>query len=698
MTRRDLSPLFAPRSVAVVGASNDLSKWGGDVAARLLRGPAGRPVYFINRKGGLVHDRRAYSSLRELPDGVDLVVLAMPADTFEGAVDDSLEAGAKALVVISAGLGELGPEGRLRERSAAERVRAAGAVMIGPNCPGIADTTSGLSAVAFLDVPPGSIGFISQSGGVGEEIVLRVQEVAQGFTRYVTLGNQADVGIVDVVWSFVGHQPTRVVAVYAEDLGDGRELAAAAAALVTSGTPLVLLAPGRSEASVRAARSHTGSLSSDAAVVDAFCRATGTLRVETPGELVELAAGLLSGRNPAGRRLAIVSDGGGHGAIAADAAHMAGLEVPRLSAHVAARLRDVLPANAATANPIDFAMASTDADAHARVATILAGSAEIDALLVGGEFGFWGARFPHLEREVEAEKLTARSLAQLASETGLPVVAATINADSPAASELRAGGVPVYREITSAVSVLARLAALGERSTWTMPVLPLRREPLTREDYWAAREALADAGLAFPAAVLAHEREEALSAARQIGYPVVVKTLGVLHKTDVGGVALDLADAAAVSTAWHDMTQRLAPSGFSIERMVKVGASVELIVGCWRDPRFGPLLLVGMGGVYTEVLGDTLMALAPAGENEVELLLRSLKGAPLLFGFRGKPRLCVEAAAQAAALLSKFAAAHPEVEEVEVNPLLVTLDGALALDARIVLAPARADADDHVDR
>jgi acyl-CoA synthetase (NDP forming) len=358
------------------------------VAARLLNGPASRPVYFINRRGGLVHGRHAYSSLRELPDPVDLVVLAVPASGFEQAVDEALAAGAKALVVISTGLGEMGREGRMREQSVVARVRAAGAVMIGPNCPGIADTTSGLSGLAFLDVPPGPIGFISQSGGVGEEIVVRVQEVAQGFTHYVTLGNQADVGIADVVWSFVGHEPTCVVAVYAEDLNNGRQLAVATAALVASGTPLLLLAPGRSEASIRAARSHTGSLTSDAAVIDAFCRTTGALRVETPGELVGLAAGLLSGRTPAGRRLAIVSDGGGHAAIAGDAAHVAGLEVPRFTESLAARLREILPANASTSNPVDFALASTDARVHASVASILAESGEIDALHVGGEFGF----------------------------------------------------------------------------------------------------------------------------------------------------------------------------------------------------------------------------------------------------------------------------------------------------------------------
>jgi acyl-CoA synthetase (NDP forming) len=290
--RRDLSPLFSPRSVAVVGASSDRSKWGGDLAARLLRAPAGRRIALVNKKGGEIQGQPAYSSLRELDAPVDLVFLAVPAAGFDAAVDDALAAGAKALVVVTAGLGELGAEGRARQQAAVERVRAAGALLVGPNCPGVADTTTGLNAVALLDIPAGSVAFITQSGGVGDEIVTRARDYGQGFTRFVTLGNQADVGIADVLWSLVDHAETRLVAVYAEDLRDGRRLAAGAAACVAAGKPVLLLAPGRSAASSRAARSHTGSLTTDATVVDAVCRAVGAVRVETPDELVETAVGL----------------------------------------------------------------------------------------------------------------------------------------------------------------------------------------------------------------------------------------------------------------------------------------------------------------------------------------------------------------------------------------------------------------------
>ena len=686
--RRDLSPLFAPRSVAVVGASSDRSKWGGDLAARLLRAPAGRRVSLVNRKGGEIQGQPAHASLHEIGAPVDLVFLAVPAAGFDEAVDDALAVGAKALVVVTAGLGELGAEGRARQQAAVARVRAAGALLVGPNCPGVADTTTGLNAVALLDIPAGPIAFISQSGGVGDEIVTRAKDFGQGFTRFVTLGNQADVGIADVLWSLVDHAETRLVAVYAEDLRDGRRLAAGAAACVAAGKPVLLLAPGRSEASSRAARSHTGSLTTDASVVDAVCLAVGAERVETPDELVETAVALLSGRRPRGRAVAITSDGGGHSAIAADVVASAGLSVPRFSEDLRARLADLLPVNAALDNPVDFAIASVDPSAHTRVGRVLVESGEVDALLVAGELGYWGARFPELTGEVEQEAEAARGLAALAHEQDFPVVVSTVNKDqSPAVALLLASGVPVYREILSAARALAHLSHVEAARPVGLPELPRPSgEHLEEDDYWSARRALAAAGVPFVPAHLVHDTDEALAAARELGYPVALKAVSRLHKSDSGGVVLDVRDEPLLRAACDDMLARLAPSAMTVERMAPLADGVEVIVGCRQDPRFGPVVLVGLGGIYTEVLKDTVVALAPVEKDEAERLLVGLRGAALLCGARGRPRLDVGAAARVAAALSRFAAAHPEVAEVEVNPLLVTPTAAVALDARIVLS------------
>jgi len=687
---RDLAALFDPRSIAVVGASRDRTKWGGDLASRLSRDPAGRDIYLVNRRGGDIQGRRAYPSLQAIGSPIDLVFLAVPARGFSDAVDDALAVGAKALVVVTAGLGELGAAGSAIQEAAVAKVRAAGSLLVGPNCLGVADTTTGLNAVALLDIPPGPIAFISQSGGVGEEIVTRAQQFEQGFSRFVTLGNQADVGIADVLWSLVDHQKTRLVAIYAEDLRDGRQLAAAAAACVASGKAVLLLAPGRTEASARAARSHTGALTSDASVVDAVCRAVGALRVETPDELVETAVGLLSGRLSRGRAVAITSDGGGHSAIAADVVASVGLSVPRFSDGLRARLAELLPANAALDNPVDFAIATVDPSTHARVGRALLQSGEVDALLVTGEFGYWGARFPELTELGQQELQAARDLATLAHDHDLPVIVSTVNkGHSPAPDALLSSGVPVYREILSAARVLAHLARAGAACPGGLPELPRPSgEPLTVGDYWSARQILAAYGVPFAPARLVHGTGEALAAARDLGYPVVLKAMGLLHKSEAGGVALNVTGPEELLAACADMQGRLSPTALTVERMAPTETGVELIIGCRQDPRFGPVVLVGLGGIYAEILKDSVVALAPIEESEAHGLLTSLRGAALLLGARGRPPLDVPAAARVAAALSHFAATHPEVAEVELNPLLLMPRDAVALDARMVLVDA----------
>ena len=278
---RDLRPLFDPRSVAVVGASADPSKWGGDLALRLSRTAGGRELYFVNRRGGELYGRPVHASVGDLPEAPELVVVATPAAAFDELLDQALARGCRAFVGVFAGFGETGEEGRRRQDEAVRRVRAAGAVLLGPNCMGLADTAAGFQGVAYLDIPPGDVALVSQSGAMGEEFVARALDWGCGFSRYVTLGNQADLSAAEVLAALQGHEPTRVVALYVEDFVDGRALADAAAAVTATGRQVVLLAPGRSEAGARAARSHTGALASSSAAVDALCRASGAVRAAT---------------------------------------------------------------------------------------------------------------------------------------------------------------------------------------------------------------------------------------------------------------------------------------------------------------------------------------------------------------------------------------------------------------------------------
>jgi acyl-CoA synthetase (NDP forming) len=684
---RDLTALFDPRSVAVVGASADPSKWGGDVSARLLRAEHRRLVYLVNGRGGQILGHPAYRSLRHLPEQPELVVLTMPERLLEDVIDDCVTVGAKAVVAVTAMLGEMGAKGKARERAAVERLRSAGALLVGPNCLGVADTDSELFAVAFLDVRRGPIGLISQSGGFGEELNLRFAEFGLGFSRFVAIGNQADVDTPEVLRSFVGHKQTRAVVVYAEEMRDGLGFAHAAHELVCSGTPVVLLAPGRCEASTRVARTHTGSLTSDSVVVDAACRAAGVVRVNTQREAVETLVALMHGTRPAGRRVAVVSDGGGPGAICADLASLAGLSVPPLSPGTQEQLRNLLPANAGCTNPVDFAAATYDPEAYERVINTVVDSSEVDAVVASGVIGFWSARFPEQIEMVDKERLSLLRMTEAVRSRSVPLYCNTPES-SPTVEELRNAGLPIFRDVESAVGALARLA-VGGMSRLGIPELPSPAAAIEAGGYWEARRALTEAGVVLVPArrIRSDDVEQCLATAMEVGYPVVLKASGLLHKSDAGGVVLDITDPRALLAAIEELRARLGTTAgeLVVERMMPPSGGVELIVGCRWDERFGPVLTVGMGGVFAELLADTQTALAPVDEQLAVQLLRALRGAPLLQGLRGRAQLDEDAVAQTVVLVSRFAAAHPEVAAVEVNPLLVLPVGAVGLDARLVL-------------
>ncbi len=679
---RDLSALFDPRSVAVLGASATPGKWGFWLAREALKGEDRRSVFLVNRNGGEIFGRQAYASLGELPEAPELVVITVPAAGAEEAVDASLGAGARGIVLISAGLGEMGEEGAARERAIVERVRAAGAVLIGPNCLGIYDSSTRLE-LCSEELEAGSIGLISQSGNLALEIGMVGAEFGLGFSRFVSLGNQADVQAAELIESFAAHEPTRLIAVYLEDFRDGREFARAGKAAVEAGTPVVLLAGGATDASARAARSHTGALASDLEAIRAACLGAGIELVASPKEVVDVAMGLLSHRRPAGRRIALAADGGGHTVVASDLVIAAGLELPELSEATRAELATALPPTATLVNPVDFAGGGEqDVHSFARVIGALLRSGEVDTVLLTGYFGGYSQ---YSEKFEERERASAEGMARAADETGVPFLAHTMYWRSGPAETLRANGVPVYREVEAAVGVASRLARKTPEALVGVPDLPEPAAPVEGDqDYFAARELLAAAGVPFAQARRVSGLDEALAVAAEVGYPVVLKALGELHKSDAGGVAVGLRRPEDLDEAFTRMAQTLSPPSYSVEAMAPLAQGLELIVGAKRDPRFGPILLVGAGGLYAEIVKDVAVALAPVTEAGAEALLRSLRVAPLLDGARGKPAVDVGAASRAAAALSRVAAEHPEIAEIEMNPLLALPDGALGLDARIV--------------
>jgi acyl-CoA synthetase (NDP forming) len=678
--RRDVEALFSAASVAVVGASDDPMKWGNWLARGALRGAHRRAVYLVNRRGGDVLGQVAHTSLAELSEAPELVVLAVPGAALEASVDDAIAAGARAIVAISASEGDAGGA---RDAALAARAREAGIVLVGPNCLGVSDAGTELELVPN-PLPAGPIGLLSQSGNLALEAGILAAEVGLGFSRFVSLGNQADTEAGELVRSLAAHAQTRVIALYLEDFRDGRAFARAAAAAAAAGKPVVLLTVAHTAATARAARSHTGALASDGDAMDASCRAAGMERVASIDELIDVCQALVRAAVPRGRRVAVLSDGGGHGGIAAGLAHDAGLELPDLGDGVGARLRATLPPAASCVNPIDLAGgAERDLRAFDRVSAELLASGQVDAVLVTGYFGGYGE---YDKAVVDAEAQVAERLAAVAARGDGPLVVQTMYPGTVAAGVLRRNGVPVYRSLERAVAALGRLARRRDAAQGSIPSLPEPGAPLPTAGYETVRALLADGGVPFPAGHTVSTAAEATAAAAEIGYPVVLKAMGMLHKSDAGGVVLDLRDEAGLTHAVADLRARVAPTALWIEQMADLRAGIELLAGVRWDPRFGPIVLVGLGGAHVELLRDVAVARAPAAPTEAERLLLSLRAAPLLRGARGRPATDLAAAAQAISALSRVAAAHPEIAEIEVNPLLVTPAGALGLDARAVLA------------
>ncbi len=703
---RDLEPLFAPRSVAILGASTDPSKWGNWLALAALEGADRRTVHLVNHRGGEIAGRACVRDLAEAGGGVECVVVAVPEAALEEAVEQSLAQGARALIVITAGLGERDSDGRARELALAARVRAAGAVMLGPNCIGVYDGAASFR-VSSNAYPAGALGLVSQSGNLSIELGMLCEGAGLGLSRFASTGNQADIGLPDLIEHLAAHDGTEVIGIYVEDVADGRAFVAAARAAAER-KPVVLLNSGRSAAGARGAASHTGALVSDDAIVAAACRAAGVIRVDSPGALVDAALALMRTPRVHGRRVAVVADGGGHGSVAADLATAAGFEVPVFSQALAARVAGELRVRGGVANPVDLVDGNDGLVTFTTLVRHVMESGEVDAVLLSGYYGGYAM---YSEEYREAEPREARLMAALPAATGIPLVVHSLFADLPEGRDLRDAGLAVYARIEQAVGALVGLVALAPpipvpgtligdptpveqamgasnplSAAAALPAPMIGGSPVVEPGFLSARRLLAAAGIPYGDGAQAATADEAVAVAERLGYPCVLKAIdpGLLHKSDAGGVAVGLADAASVRAAAEDMLGRLRPELLFVEQQADVRDGIELVVGATRDPRFGPILLVGLGGVLVEVLADSALALAPVDPAGAEELLRSLRTAARLDGVRGRPAVDVAAASRVVAALSQVAAAHPEISEIEINPLIVTPRGCVALDARVL--------------
>ena len=553
-------------------------------------------------------------------------------------------------------------------------VRAAGARLVGPNCLGLFDAAAEFQCTSFWDIPPGRIGVVSQSGTVLLELAERLGRAGHGISRAVSLGNQADIGIEEYVALFADDPHSAAVVVYVEHFRDGRGILAACARAKAAGKEVVLVVPRASEAVSRSVSSHTGSMVAPDTVIDEAVADLGLTRVSGIPELLTALDGLLSPARLPGRRIAILGDGGGSVTMATSAASAGGLEVPAFSPALVDRLRAVANPGCGLSNPVDV-VGALDLAVFLPLIEEIAASGEVDGLLLSGFFNnvMTGAE--------AAERAVGAQVVEVARRHGLGLAVASVYPTEPALLAMSDLGIPRYDFPEQAVAALRH--GLHHPARRALPALPAPVPPCPATDYFAARDTFAAAGIPFARAIRATSPDEALSAAVSIGFPVVLKALAFSHKSDGGGVKVGLRDEATFLAAFDAMAPLSSPA-YSVEAMADLRGGVEILIGAVRDASFGPTIAVGLGGTLTELMRDTVVALAPVDEVFAAGMIDRLRMAALLKGYRDRPAVDLPALARAVSQVSHLIAARPDIAEAELNPIFALPHGVIAVDARIV--------------
>jgi acetyltransferase len=702
----NLEHIFQPRRIAVVGASDDHGKVGYTVLRNLITGGFGGVVYPVNSQREAVSGIAAYPRVSALPHVPDLVVICTPAATVPGLVRECGQLGVGGLVVLSAGFREAGAAGReLEQLVQAERRKFPHLRIIGPNCLGVIAPHSGVNASFAADMPaPGSLALISQSGALCTSLLDWAIGQQIGFSHFVSIGNMLDVSFGDLI-DYFGEDPhTRAIILYIESISDARGFVSAARALSRT-KPLVADKAGRFAESAHAAASHTGAMAGEDAVCDAVFRRAGIERIFHMGELFDCAELLASQRLPRGRRLAIVTNAGGPGVMATDALMERNGELARLEDASTTQLSTVLPAWWSHGNPIDV-LGDAPPERFAQAVEIAQADPNVDAVLV-----------MLTPQSMTDSTGTAERVVEVSRRGSKPVLATWIGGArvKEGARRLQAGGIPCYETPEGAVEAFLHLVSLARNREVLhelprdLPIeLPQRgpsladatqllrvasEQTLTEEH---SKQLLAAYGIPTSLAHPARTVDEAVELAEQVGYPIVLKIWSpdISHKTDVGGVRLGLRDADGVRAAYTELMTGVRdrrPSaqlwGVTVQSMANLSSGLELIVGMKTDPTFGAVLLVGAGGVTAEIDHDRALELPPLNERLARRMLESLKLWKLLNGYRGRNPLDVEALIEVLIRLSHMVARHPEIRELDINPLLVQPRGVLALDARLVVRP-----------
>ncbi len=735
-TALSLAPMLSPHAVAVIGASRDPSSIGRRVLDAIRSGGFTGAVYPVNRHIDEIDGLRCYRSPRDLPVGVDLAVIAVPAPAVLQVVDDCAAADVKSLVVISAGFAEVGETGRARQRALVERVRNHGMRMVGPNCMGLLNAAPDVRLNASFSpvMPPaGHVSLLSQSGALGIAILQLSRERQIGMSTFVSVGNKADVSGNDLLQYWESDPATAVILLYLESFGNPRRFARLARRIGRT-KPIVAVKAGRTRAGSRAAGSHTAALAASDIAVDALFHQSGVIRADTIDEMFDIAACLEAQPLPEGRRVGIVTNAGGPGILAVDACEAAELTVVEFSDATRARLAEGLPAEASIGNPVDM-IASAGPDEYRRVIEIVMTSADVDAVIV---------IFTPVDRRTAGGILTAIrdaiAAGRLGGATNKPVLACVMaepgllapleipvqsaSSRPPADGDAESGArlqnsdkVPAYAFPENAARALGKVAAYA---SWRNqpPALFWGFEDIhpseardvcggvldSRGDDWLTpeetRRVVNAFGLAVLPAVLVGSADEATATASTLGFPVVAKLQArtLLHKSDVGGVRVDLSSEQAVRTAFQELSALAESHGITGARdgegvvlQPMIAGGVETLIGITDDPLFGPLVGFGLGGIHVEVLEDVQFRVAPLTDRDADELLHGIRGFKLLQGYRGHPPADVDALRDLLLRVARIAEDVPEIAELDFNPVIALApgNGYRIVDARIRVAGRR---------
>ncbi len=691
--------LFNPKSVAIVGASAAAGKVGYEVLRSMLTCGFTGPIYPVNPKGGTIQGVACYESLEAIGDPLDLVVIVVPAKFVPAVMKQCAALKAPAVIVLSAGFRESGPEGEKLEREVAEIARRGGIRLVGPNCVGVMSTANHLNASFAGDLPaPGGIAYLSQSGSLLSAILDMANADGVGFSRLISIGNKADVNELDLLRVFGADDQTQVIAGYLETITDG-DAFMREAERVSRTKPILLMKSGETGSGAEAASSHTGSLARRQAAFESIFARAGIVRCRSIKAQFDYACAMASQPMPAGANVAVIANAGGAGIMAVDAIEREGLELATFTEATRDTLREHLPAAANINNPVDV-LGDALADRYETALLAALADPNVDVILA--------LLTPHAMTECSP---TAAAVVEASRHTDKPILACFLGAQrmAEAVEVLRAGGIPRYDCPEAAVSTIAAMVryaqwrARPERVVKLFPVNRRKVETIIERHLhrgaldvaeMESQEILEAYGFVTPRGAVATSADQAANIARQIGYPVVLKIWSpdILHKTEVGGVRLGLGNEQEVMDAFDLMMYRIPPKapdadilGVLVQKMVREGA--EVILGMHRDERFGPLMMFGMGGLMVEVIKDVAFYPAPITAEEAKEMLINTRTYQLLKGGRGRKGVDIDILAEGLQRLSQLATEFPQIQEMDINPYVAGPEGTvpIAVDAYIRL-------------